>query len=313
MRRLNYTCEMRQEVPCEPNHKTEAKWKGKAANLLRFVDDGFGLSKINFENSYGFEVNGIRYRSKHAVQAQNVFRHLVRRAEDIGMKVNTDKTGMVCFSDALAYKAEAFIEDADGQRLRCGETMKALGMRFSSRPDMSAHVEWVAKNMRMRLWMLRNLKRSGFNTEELVTVYKTMIRPVADYACVVYHSSLTDEQDELLERVQAQALKCIFGPFKSGRVLRGEACIETLRSRRIVLCDKFARKSLSNPRFSHWFPVKSTRTSARAGKCQEIFLEQKARCDRLANSPLFFFRRRLNGKEGKRYGERNRKYREEQN
>ena len=57
------------------------------------------------------------------------------------MKVNTDKTGMICFSDASAYKADAFIEDEDGNRLRCGDSLKALGMRFSSRPDMSAHVE----------------------------------------------------------------------------------------------------------------------------------------------------------------------------
>ena len=75
----------------EPNHPTEAKWIATLARLLRFVDDGFTLSKINFENSFGFCVNRQFYRSKHAAQAQNVFRHLVRRAEEIGMKVNTEK------------------------------------------------------------------------------------------------------------------------------------------------------------------------------------------------------------------------------
>ena len=225
------------------------------------------------------------------------------------MKVNKEKTGILCVSDASAYKAEAFIEDQDGKQIRSGDSLKALGMRFSSKPDMSAHVDWVAKSLRSRLWMLRNLKRSGFSCDELVTVYKTMIRPVAEYGCVVYHSSLTDEQDELLDRIQTQALKSIFGPFKSGRKLRAEAGISTLRERRIHLCDKFARKSLANPRFSHWFPIKKTRASSRNRKGQEVFVENYARCERLVNSPLYYFRRRLNGKEGKCYGKRYAEYR----
>ena len=69
------------------------------ASLYRFVDDGFSLSVVNFENSYGFCVNGEFFQSKHAVQAQNIFRHLVRQAEAIGMRVNTQKTSMLCVSD----------------------------------------------------------------------------------------------------------------------------------------------------------------------------------------------------------------------
>ena len=188
------------------------------------------------------------------------------------MKVNSQKTTMVCFSDALSYKADAFIKDTDGNRIGCQENMKALGMRFSSRPDMAAHVSWIQKSMRSRLWILRNLKRSGFNTEELITVYKSMLRPVAEYGCVVFHSSLTDEQDEAIDRLQNQALKCIYGPFISGRKMRESAGLETLRARRIVLFVKFAKKSLVNPRFQHWFPEKDARTSARRGKQKEIFL-----------------------------------------
>lgn len=74
-RRLNYTNELVERVPDEPNHWTEARWKAALALFLRFIDDGFCLSKVNFENSIGFTVNGQKYRVKHAIQAQNVFRH----------------------------------------------------------------------------------------------------------------------------------------------------------------------------------------------------------------------------------------------
>ena len=126
-----------------------------------------------------------------------------------------------------------------------------------------------------------------------------MIRPIAEYGAVVYHSSLTEEQDALLERLQNHALKCIFGSGISAAKMREQACLPSLRERREKLCDKFASKMVSNPLFSHWFPLKTARTSTRAGKNVEKYLEFKARCDRLKNSLIYYFRRRLNGKAGK--------------
>ena len=92
---------MSQEVPEEKNHWTEAQWKSALALFLRFVDDGFCLTRVNFENSMGFKVSGEMYRIKHAVQSQNVFRYVVREAEDIGMVVNAQKTAMMCISGAM--------------------------------------------------------------------------------------------------------------------------------------------------------------------------------------------------------------------
>ena len=162
-KRLNYTEELDEPVPTEPNHWTEAKWKAAVALFLRFIDDGFCLSKINFENSLGFEVDGLKYRIKHAVQSQNVFRHVVRNAEGLGMVVNSAKTAMICVSGASEYRADAFILDEDQNRIGCTMTLKALGLRFSNRLDMEDHVAYIIKSMRSRYWTLRNLKLNGFN------------------------------------------------------------------------------------------------------------------------------------------------------
>ena len=157
------------------------------------------------------------------------------------MKVTT----LVCFSDALSYQADAYIENGDDQVIRGAPEMKALGVRFSNRPDWSRHVAWIRTSFRARLWILRNLKRSGFSTEELLTVYKSMLRPVVEYAAVVFHSGQTNEQDEWLKRLQNQALKCILGPFLSARQMRSLAGIPSLRQRRIELCDKFTKLYIS--------------------------------------------------------------------
>ena len=173
---------------------------------------------------------------------------------------------------------------------------------------MEAHVAHIIKAMRSRYWTIRNLKTNGFNTEELLHVYKTMLRPVVEYGCVVFHSSLTDEQDERIERLQDHALKCIYGMELSARRLRGLSGLPTLRERREQIVSKFAHKCANDPAFEHWFPRRST---GRITRNADTYLEEKARCERLKNSPLYYFRRILNGKVGKTYGSRNKENREE--
>ena len=137
-------------MPQEPNAVTEAKWASKLGAFLRFIDDGFGITQVNFENSFGMKVYEIFFLVKHAVQAQNIFRHIVRKAEEIGMIVNSSKTAMICVSDLLAYEADAFILDADGVRIECQSHFKAFGMHCSSRPDMGARVESISKKIKAR-------------------------------------------------------------------------------------------------------------------------------------------------------------------
>ena len=189
-----------------------------------------------------------------------------------------------------------------------GDSLKVLGFHFSRRPTVHAHVEALRKRFRRQYWILFHLRKAGFSEEELSKVYRTIILPTADYCAAVYHPMLNDEQDQVVERLQAQALKCIFGPGISYANMRKKAEVTTLRQRRIEACDKFANKCLSNRKFEHWFPLRRTGRAGNRGG--EKYAEEFARCDRLKNTPIFYMRRRLNGKEGKKYGERNRKYRD---
>ena len=186
-----------------------------------------------------------------------------------------------------------------------------LGFHFSSRPTVSRHIEVLRKRFRARMWIFVHLRNAGFNNKELVKVYKSILRPVHDYLSIVFHPMLTDAQDEALEQLQSWALKYIFGWQLSYARTRELAGIETLRVRRVDSCDKFAAKCLGSKRFASWFPLQDggVRRSARftsGEKYQEFF----ARCDHLKNSPLFYMRRRLNGKQGKAYGKRNAQYRD---
>ena len=275
---------------------------------------------MNFENAELEPAHPERKdrKRKRAVPSENAFNSTKAAAEAKGMQVNASKTGLLCISDASNYDPVAFIRTANNSIIESGPppaTMKLLGFIFSNSPTAREHIANVRKKFRQRFWTLWNLKRNGFTEEELVTVYKSSIRPVVDYLDVVYHSMLTDDLDEELDRLQNQALKIIFGPRFAGQRIGGQrlralAGITTLRSRRVEHCDKFASKCASSPRFEHWFPLKMSRARTR-GAGGEKYLETFARCNRLRDSPVHFFRRRLNGKVGKIYGERYREYRED--
>ena len=55
-------------------------------------------------------------------------------------------------------------------------------------------------------------------------------------------------------------------------------------------------------------PVQGIRKGCNRGG--DLYKEEHARCKSLRDSPIFYMRRRLNGKDGKNYGKRNAEYRD---
>ena len=262
-------------------------WLDLPLEVFKYVDDNLILEKLCLD---GLVIDENGCKVGHAARTQNLFRQICRVAVLKGMKVNSLKTLLLCISDSRTYEAGAFIVDADGNTIDSGKKMKVLGVHFSSKPDMSAQVDAICQKFRSRVWYLRHLHHNGFSQEDLLRVYKSTILPCHDYCSNVFHSSLTLSQTITLERLQAKALKSIYGYDPSYRELMEKANLTTLRARREDREIKFAQKSAASTRFSKWFPLRPE-TSARVGN---VYLEKFARCCRCYNSPLFNMRRRLN-------------------
>ena len=150
-------------------------------------------------------------KDKHDLKTQNLFRRVITKAESRGMKVNKGKTKVLCVSDANTYDAACHIFDSNGGKISSGSHMKILGFHMDNRPSCHSHVAALQARMTETMWISRHLKHNGFTEEELAIVYRIVILPVLDYCCVVYHPMITDEQDQQIERLQAKALKNIYG------------------------------------------------------------------------------------------------------
>ena len=210
-----------------------------------------------------------------ATRTQNLFRHKLRVAKSKGMKVNSAKTLLLCISEARTYEVAAFIEDTEGCLIESASAMKVLGLYLSSRPNMSAQVDSICCKFRAHVWTLRHLHHRGFSKQELLQVYKSTILPCHDYCSNVFQYLLTLSQTIVLKRLQAKALKAIYGFKPSYRELMERAGLTTLRARREARELSFARKCLTSQRFVRGFPVRENVRDTRAGTSYKDFF---ARC-----------------------------------
>ena len=263
-------------------------WESTLLSVLKYVDDNILHEKLCMD---GLVIDENGEKCARATRSQNLFKQITRIAQMLGMKVNADKTMLLCISESRTYKAKAYIETSEGDVISSTDELKILGMHFSSRPDMGAQVESICRKFRARIWTLRHLHHRGFSEDDLVKVYKSTILPCHDYCSSVFHSSLTLSQTIVLERLQAKALKAIYGYDPSYKDLMERAGLTTLRARREARELSFARKCASSERFSRWFP---TRTMVRETRECQTFEEKFSRTHRCYNSPVFSMRRRLN-------------------
>ena len=89
------------------------------------------------------------------------------------------------------------------------QNAKVLGLHIANNFKWNIHVNEVMKKCRKRLYHFTQLKRANIGLKELLQFYKSCIRPVLEYACLVFHNSLTSYLSNELESDQKRALKII--------------------------------------------------------------------------------------------------------
>ena len=142
--------------------------------------------------------------------------------------------------------------------------------------------------------LLRKLSCFGVQRNDLVLLYIMYIRSVLEYCCVVWHSSITVEEIQDLERVQKCAVRVILGnEEKSHEDSLKELGLDLLSIRRKKLCVEFAKKSISNPKTTSWFPKRPlTEHNIRNSSEFEIM---HANTERFKKSTIPYLQRLMNG------------------
>ena len=93
---------------------------------------------------------------------------------------------------------------------RASHPSKVLGVTLSSDLPWNAHVDTIVSKARKRVFTIYQLKRAGIRQCDLLRVYVSVIRPVLEYACPVWHTSLPMYLLDNIETIQKMCLRTKF-------------------------------------------------------------------------------------------------------
>ena len=97
----------------------------------------------------------------------------------------------------------------DGKVIEKVQSYKLLGVHVTEMLKWDVHITAMLSKASKRIHFLKQLRRVCVSTADLVIYYNCVIRSVLEYACPVWHSSLTIGQSQEIERLQKRALRCI--------------------------------------------------------------------------------------------------------
>ena len=173
------------------------------------------------------------------------------------------------------------------------EEVNLVGVWITTWLDWDKNTREICKRAYARITMLTKLKYAGVSEEDLITVFILYIRSLLEYCSVVWHSTLTAEMSNSIERVQKLCLKIILGEAYDGYDIALKTCgLQSLSSRREDRCLKYGFKS---PVHSKKIPVnphvKDNTLDIRNSECFTVNL---AKTDSYRMSAIPYIQRLLN-------------------
>ena len=106
------------------------------------------------------------------------------------------------------------------------------------------------------------MKSLGASKKTLLELFKLYVRSKLETGVAVWAGSITVNEKNILERVQKTALKIILGnSYRDYNQALEYLNLDTLQIRREKKCLKFAKRSLKNYRFKHWFPKRTSKNT----------------------------------------------------
>ena len=125
----------------------------------------------------------------------------------------------------------------DGKDIERVESCTLLGITLNDQLSWHDHVDKLYKKATQRLHFLVQLKRTRADSNAILKVYTSLIRPLMEYACQLWHAGLTGYQRDLIESIQVRALAIAFPSLSYDEAL-SQSTLPTLYTRRDELCKR---------------------------------------------------------------------------
>ena len=270
-------------------------------NRFKFIDDLSILQLVCFSGllvEYNFFKHvasdvGIddKYLPASAYQTQDHLDYISNWTQMNLMRLNETKSNYMIFTRSKESFATRL--SMNGVTLDKMPVTKMLGMWISEDMSWSRNCREIARKAYARLSMITKLKYVGVSRADLLDIYILFIRSVTEYCSIVFHSRLTKDESEMLERIQKICLKVILGGDYIDYSAALELCgLQTLSERREKRCLDFTVKALNHPKNQKMFPLNPNYNKHIRGS--EPFVVNFAKTETYKKSTIPYCQRLLN-------------------
>ena len=145
----------------------------------------------------------------------------------------------------------------DNNQINSSNSEKDLGVHFDNKLKFSPHIRNIVAKANSRVGLIRK-HFSNLTPQIFLPLYKALIRPILEYASVIWNPSLIQDSKEI-EKVQRRATKLVSGNFNlpySDRLKRLKLDSLVFRRRRYDLIQVFRIvKKIDNINFNNFFEL----------------------------------------------------------
>ena len=125
--------------------------------------------------------------------------------------------------------------------------MKILGTTVTSSLSWDENCSEIITKVNRRMALIRNLQKFGATIQELVHLWITFCRSVLEQSCILWHNTLTQENETDLERTQKTFAKLVLkNQYRSYPQALIKLNLLPLSERRKQLCLNFATSGVEN-------------------------------------------------------------------
>ena len=141
---------------------------------------------------------------------QNVLNNETLETSKDKMKINESKCHVITFNHSKNNIGPQKLS-LNGNELISVDKIKLLGVIITSDLRWRENTSELKRKVNKKFFMIWKLKEFGFKTEELLTLWKVVLRPIAEYAAPLWHSNLLECDIKKLEKLQKTAIGLILG------------------------------------------------------------------------------------------------------
>ena len=215
------------------------------------------------------------------------------------MKLNEKKTKQIIFNFNRDKQFTTEVK-LKGESLEIVEEVKLLGVIIDKELKWDKNTKYLVEKANKKMRMLHLASKFTRNREHLIQIYKTFIRCNLEFSSNVWHSSLTKENRQDLERIQKAALRVILkSDYENYEKALEMSGLQSLDDRRDVMSLRFAKNCLRNTNFSKLFPKNKLKHDMKKRNTSK-YVVKRANTERLKRSSIPFMQNQLNSDNKKR-------------